>query len=220
MTAITLTRISAVTLALTIGLHAAEKTAAVDDALAVIGSARRVMTELPVLSGTEGFSTETFRTAIMEARGATPYEAFVTANAVVEIANASGTIASNLATFNVGWAALEVNWAFAALLGDSAAAARLLQESNTLIDYQAAFMANVEQAGNAGFASFYPKSEANSHAMILRRIASEMNLIALIPNALDPEGFIRQRMEVARNRLANTAEYIHYAGEAFTLIYY
>ena len=160
MTAITLTRISAVTLALTIGLHAAEKTAAVDDALAVIGSARRVMTELPVLSGTEGFSTETFRTAIMEARGATPYEAFVTANAVVEIANASGTIASNLATFNVGWAALEVNWAFAALLGDSAAAARLLEESNTLIGYQAAFMANVEQAGNAGIREFLPEERS------------------------------------------------------------
>lgn len=201
------------------GLHAADRSATLDDALAVVGSARRVLAEIPVLTGTEGFSTENFRNEILETRGATPYEAFVTANAVVEIANVSGSPLAQLTQFNAGWAALEVNWALATLLGDSAGAARLLGESNLLVNYQMVYMANVEGAGSAGL-GFYPKIEANSLAMTLRRIASEMNLIALIPNALDPEGFIRQRMEVARNRLGNTAEYIHYAGEAFTLLYY
>ncbi len=198
-------------------LHAVELPTSVDDALRVVGSARNTVAEMPVLSGTEDFDPDTFRETLMEARGATPYESFTTAQAVVQIANEAGTTAAQLTTFSIGWAALEVNWVFATLLGDSEAAALLLKESNALINYQALYMANVEQ-GRA-FVSFYPKIEANNFALTLRRTASEMNLISLIPNAMDPEGFVRQRMQVVYNSLTNAAEFVHNAGEAFTFYY-
>lgn len=204
--------------ALSLGmLHAAELPASVNDALRVVGSARNTVAEMPILTGTEAFDPDSFRETLMEARGATPYESFTTAQAVVQISNAAGTTAAQLTTFSIGWAALEVNWVFATLLGDSEAAELLLKESNALINYQAHYMANVEQGG--AFVSFYPKIEANNFALTLRRTASEMNLISLIPNAMDPEGFVRQRMQVAYNSLTNAADFVHSAGEAFTFYY-
>ena len=112
--------------------------------------------------------------------------------------------------FNVAWAALESNWLFATLLGDKEASVRLQRESNSLIAYQAAYMTNVKKG--AAFASFYPRLEANQHAMTLRITAANMNYILLIPNAMDPEGFLRQRLQVVYNRLTNTADFIHSAG--------
>ena len=217
MTATTRLGIIAVAALWSISLRAAELPDSVDDALQVLGSARRTVAEMPILTGTEAFNPDTFRETLREARGSTPYEAFTTAQDVVQIANASGTTVAQLATFGIGWAALDVNWVFATLLGDTEAAAQLLKESNALINYQGLYMANVEQGG--AFVSFYPKIEANNLALTLRRTASEMNLIALIPNAMDPEGFIRQRLQVVYNRLTNTAEFVHNAGEAFTFYY-
>lgn len=197
---------------------AAAEPAWVDDALRIVGSARQTVAEIPVLTGTEGFSIDTFRQMLMDSRGATPYESFVTAQAVVEVANTAGTTVEQLTVFNIGWAALEVNWVFASLLGETADATLLLGESNKLINYQSIYMANVQQ-GSASFVSYYPKIEANNHALNLRRTASEMNLISLIPNAMDPEGFLRQRLQVTYNRLTNAAEFIHNAGESFSFYY-
>ena len=217
MTATTRLGFIAVAALPSIALGAAELPDSVDDALQVVGSARRTVAEMPILTGTDEFNPDTFRETLTEARGATPYEGFTTAQAVVQVANGAGTTVSQLTTFNIGWAALEVNWVFATLLGDSEAAAQLLKESNLLINYQALYMANVEQGG--AFVSFYPKIEANNLALTLRRTASEMNLISLIPNAMDPEGFIRQRLQVVYNRLTNAAAFVHNAGEAFTFYY-
>lgn len=217
MTATSRLAITAVAVLSTNALHAAEFPDSVNDALRVVGSARRTVAEMQILTGTEAFDPDAFRQALMEARGATPYEAYTTAEAVVQVANGAGTTSAQLASFSIGWAALDVNWVFATLLGDTEAAAKLLTESNSLINYQALYMANVEQGG--AFASFYPRIEANSLALTLRRTASEMNLISLIPNAMDPEGFVRQRLQIAYNRLTNAAEFVHNAGEAFTFYY-
>lgn len=200
-----------------LAVHAAEVPASVNDALSVVGSARRAVAQLPVLAGTESFDLAAFRAMLIESRGATPYERYVTGQGLVEIANGAGTTAAQLTSFSVGWAALEVNWVYATLLGDEEAAKRLLQESNTLVNHQGLYMENVQRG--AAFVNFYPRIEANSLAMSLRRTAAEMNLISLIPNTIDPEGFVRQRMQVVFNRLVNAAEFIRSAGEAFTLYY-
>ena len=195
-------------------LAAAEKPAAVDDALEVVSAARRAVSTLPVLTGTEGFDVDAFRQLLEESRSATPYQGFITAEAVVTVANTGGTSVERLTLFNVGWTALEVNWLFATLLGNSADARTLLAESNLLVNYESLYMANIEQGG--AFVSFYPRIEANGFAMTLRRTASELNSMMLLPNAIDPEGFLRQRLQATFNRLTNAAEYIHNAGEAFS----
>ena len=199
-------------------LPAADQPASADDALEVVASARRAVAALPVLTGTEGFSVEALRQSLSDARGAAPYEDFLTAEAVAEFAKRASTTVEQLMLFNSGWTALEVNWLYATLLGDSESASRLLVESNRLVNLQSAYMGNVEQ-GTASFASFYTTIEGNSYALRLHRMASEMNLISLIPNEMDPEGYLRQRMQTAYNRLTNTAAFIHTASEAFSSPY-
>ena len=191
---------------------------AMDEAMEVLGAARAAVAEITLLSGTEGLDIEAFREALRASRGEVPYAGFETAAGIIEAANSGVTTAQQLVNFNVAWAALEVNWAYATLLGDTEASSRLGRESNLLINYEIQYMANVQQ-GNAAFASFYTQREANAVALTLHSAASEMNLIALIPDAMDPERFVRQRLQVTYNRLTNTADFVRSAGEAFAIYF-
>lgn len=198
-------------------LEGAQAAPTLEDAIRVVGSARATAAEVALLTGTEDFDIDAFREKLRTDRGAVPYEGLDTAAGVVQLANRGSTTVEQLVTFNVAWSALEVNWVFATLLGDAESASQLLQQSNLLINYEAQYMANVQQG--AAFVSFYAQNEANQFVLTLRRTASDMNLIALIPDAVDPEGFIRQRLQVGYNRLTNAADFIHSAGEAFAIFY-
>ncbi len=187
-----------------------------DDATRMVGSARAAVAEIALLSGTENFSIDALRSTLRESRGEQPYTDFDSSAKIVEFANSGATTTAQLLNFSLAWAALEVNWVFATLLGDEEASSLLMGESNRLINHEIQYMSNVER-GRGSFNSVYTRIEANRRALTLRRVASEMNLIAMIPDAMDPEGFIRQRMQVAYNRLTNAADFLVSAGEAFAV---
>ncbi len=206
--------LAAATAGMTLGVAGAAPS--LDEAMRVVGSARATVAETALLTGTENFDIEAFRNVLREARGEIPYAGFDTATGIVQFANTGTTTVEQLVNFSIAWSALEVNWVFATLLGDTQASSRLFQESNLLTSFESQYMANVQQ-GSAAFLSFYTQNEANGFALTLRRAASDMNLIALIPDTMDPEGFIRQRLQVAFNRLTNAADFVHSAGEAFSI---
>ena len=206
--------LAAATAGMSLGVAGAAPT--LDEAMRVVGSARATVAETALLTGTENFDIEAFRNVLREARGEIPYAGFDTATGIVQFANTGTTTVEQLVNFSIAWSALEVNWVFATLLGDTQASSRLFQESNLLTSFESQYMANVQQ-GSAAFLSFYTQNEANGFALTLRRAASDMNLIALIPDTMDPEGFIRQRLQVAFNRLTNAADFVHIAGEAFSI---
>ena len=191
---------------------------AMEEAMEVLGAARAAVAEITLLAGTEDLDIEAFREALRTSRGEIPYAGFETAAGIIEVANTGTTTAQQLVNFNVAWSALEVNWAYATLLGDAEASSRLGRESNLLINYEVQYMANVQQ-GSAAFASFYTQREAHAVTLTLHSAASEMNLIALIPDAMDPERFVRQRLQVAYNRLTNAAAFVKSAGEAFAIYF-
>ncbi len=195
---------------------AADAAPTLDDAIRVVGSARAAVAEIAVLTGTEDFNIEALRRSLRESRGEVPYEKFESAEAIIQFANSGATTVIQLVNFSIGWAALEVNWVYATLLGNTQASSRLLRESNRLVNYEVQYMVRVER-GTGAFASVYTRMAANRHAMVLHRVASETNLIAVIPVAMDPAGFLRQRLQVMYNRLTNTAHFVNSAGEAFAV---
>ncbi len=206
-----------VTLLLATASVAAEVPTGLDQALAVVGSARHAVEALPVLSGTEAFDVEAFRQSLRELRGETPYSAFLTAQDVVDLVSTSSTGSEQFMTFNVGWAALEVNWFYATLLGDREIADSISTQSAVLMSQNDWYFANVIQAGSVVFASiFRTRAEAGSLAMVLRSSAAGVSIAAYLPDAIDPEGFVRQRMQTVFDRLTNAAEFIRAAGEAYS----
>ena len=195
----------------------AEVADGLEQALGIVGSARRAVEALPVLTGTEEFDVETFRQSLRELRGDTPYTAFLTAQDVVDLVSTAGTGSDQLMKFNIGWAALEVNWFFATLLGDSETAEGLEAQSAVLMSQNDWYYSNVTQAASVVFASlFRTRAEAGSLAMILRSSAAGVSIAAYLPDAIDPEGFIRQRMNAVYDRLTNAAEFLRDAGEAYS----
>lgn len=198
-------------------LAATEAPVGLDQALKVVGSARHAVEALPVLTGTEAFDVETFRQNLRELRGETPYTSYLTAQDVVDLVSTSSTGSEQLMKFNIGWAALEVNWFYATLLGDDDMADSLAAQSAVLMSQNDWYFANVIQATSIVFASiFSTRSEAASLAMVLRSSAAGVSIAAYLPDAIDPEGFVRQRMQVVFDRLTNAAEFIRDAGEAYS----
>ena len=116
--------------------------------------------------------------------------------------------------------ALEVNWFYATLLGNTDSATSLLAESRSLIGQQSWYLSNILEGSHVVFANYFPKPEANGLAMALRRSAADINVAMYIPDAIDPEGFLRQRLRGVFNRLTNSADFIRDAGEAYTYSYY
>ena len=163
---------------------------------------------------------EAFRQTLRDLRGDTPYTAYLTAQNVVDLVGGASTAAEQLVAFDIGWAALEVNWFYATLLGNTDSATSLLAESRSLIGQQSWYLSNILEGSRVVFANYFPKPEANGLAMALRRSAADINVAMYIPDAIDPEGFLRQRLRGVFNRLTNSADFIRDAGEAYTYSYY
>ena len=186
-------------------------------ALQVVGSVQEAVAQSPVLTGTEGFDLEAFRQLLRDIRGDTPYSDFLTAESVEAFAAGAGTYSGFLAYFDVGWAALEVNWAVATLLGEGETAATLAQESQQLLSRHPLYVANVTgQAPGQVFAAYFPRYEASGLAMLLRQAAAQASLAAYLPDAADPEGHVRSRLRGLFDRLTNSADLIRDAGEAYS----
>ena len=184
----------------------------------VIGSVRRAVAEIPVLTGSEDFNLEAFRQSLLDLRGGAPYSNFLTANDVTDLVATAGTYSGHLTYFDIGWAALEINWVYATLLGDADTAAAIQAESNWLLGQHPLYVANVtSQSGYTVFANLYPRFEAGGLAMLLRQSAAQANLAAYIPEVADPEGNVRRRLQGVFDRLTNSADLIRDAAEAYSL---
>ena len=195
----------------------AEVAGGLEQALSVVGSARHAVEALPVLTGTEAFDVEAFRQRLAELRGDAPYSAFMTAQDVVDLVSTAGTGSDQMMKFNIGWAALEVNWLYATLSGDGETAKSLESQSAVLVSQLPWYYANVTQAATVVFASiFRTRAEAANLGMILRSTAADVGIAAYLPDAIDPEGFIRQRMNAVYDRLTNAADFLRDAGEAYS----
>ena len=210
-------RTASLTLLLGATLSGAEEADGLERALSIVGSARHAVEALPVLTGAEAFDVEIFRQRLRELRGEDPYTGFLTAQDVVDLVSTAGTGSDQLMKFNIGWAALEVNWFFATLLGDSETAESLDTHSAVLMSQNDWYYQNVTQAASVVFASlFRTRAEAGSLAMVLRTSATGVTIAAYLPDAIDPEGFVRQRMQAVFDRLTNAAEFLRDAGEAYS----
>ena len=197
-------------------LSANDLPAAVNEAVRVVGAARSAVLAVPVLTGTEGFDVEAFREALRASRGETPYTRFQTALDVTDLVATGSTYASQLAYFEIGWAALDVNWVFATLLGETDVAESIQAETDWLVANHQLYIINMTGQGGYGvFAAFFPRFEAANLAMLLRQNAATASLEAYIPEAIDPEGFVRQRLRGVFDRLTNSAEIIRDAGQAY-----
>ena len=187
-------------------------------AMEVVGSARATVSAIPVLSGTGGFDVDTFRQALRDTRGDVPYQAFPTALNITDFVGGATTYSGQLALYDIGWAALEVNWVYATLLGEEDQASSIQAESNWLLGQHDSYLFNVvNQPSYVVFASpFYQRNEAGSLSMAIRRAAADINIAAHIPNAVDPEGYVRQRLQSVFARLTNTADLIRDAAEAYS----
>ena len=187
-------------------------------AMRVVGMARAAVSAMPVLTGAEGFDVAAFRQALRDSRGDTPYQAFLTARDVTDFVGGATTYSAQLASYEIGWAALEVNWVYAILLGDEEQARSIQTECNWLLGQHPLYLSNVaDQPSYVVFASpFYQRNEASNLALSIRRVAADVNIAAHIPNAIDPEGFVRQRLQSTFRRLTNSADFIRDAGEAYS----
>ena len=187
-------------------------------AMEVVGVARASVSAMPVLSGAEGFDVDAFRQALRDLRGDVPYQAFLTARNVTDFVGGAGTYSAQLASYDIGWAALEVNWVYATLLGEEEQASTIQAESNWLLGQHDLYLSNViNQPSYVVFASpYYQRNEAGSLAMAIRRAAADINIAAHIPDSVDPEGYVRQRLRSLFTRLTNTAELIRDAGAAYS----
>ena len=197
---------------------AAEVSDSTQRAMDVVGVARAAVSAMPVLTGAEEFDVDTFRQALKDSRGDVPYESFLTARSVTDFVSGATTYSAQLMSFDIGWAALELNWVYAILLGDGEQAKSIQTESNWLLGQHDLYLANVaEQPSYVVFASpLYQRNEASDLAMSIRRVAADVNIAAHIPNAIDPEGYVRQRLRSVFQRLTNTADFIRDAGEAYS----
>ena len=198
--------------------YAAEIPDSAHSAMKVVGMARAAVSEMPVLTGAAGFDVDVFRQALRDSRGDVPYQAFLTARNVTDFVGGATTYSAQLASYDIAWAALEVNWVYAILLGDEDQANSIQTESNWLLGQHDLYLSNVvDQPSYVVFAStLYQRNEASNLAMSIRRVAADVNIAAHIPNAIDPEGYVRQRLQSVFRRLTNTADFIRDAGEAYS----
>ena len=199
-------------------LAAVEGPSGFAEARAITVAAGHVAEALPVLSGAETFDVEAFRTRLRELRGETPYSPFMTAQDVHAYVTTAVSGSDQFTRFNVGWASLEMNWFVATLLGDAETAEALEAETAILVGQDAWYYSNVIQSGSVVFSTvFRTLEEAASLSMVLRSTAAGIGLGAYLPDAIDPEGFVRQRMSALFDRLTNAAEFLRDAGEAYSI---
>ena len=189
-------------------------------ALQAVAEAPATDSELPILSGTEGFDVEAYRSRFGEP-GSVRFPEFQTAQAVVDGLAGASTGAARLASFEIGFATLEYNWFVATVAGDPELAKMLSAEIAALRQlHQTVIAVLVYPSDVSPFASlFYTRPEAGQLAMLLRRMASSAAFEQHLPRALDPEGYLGARMRAVHSRLTNSADLILAAAEAFAIYY-
>lgn len=187
------------------------------EAMEVVRSAGDIVEALPVLTGTEAVDVASFRSTLRTLRGESPYTTFMTGQDVTQLVATGRTHGSHLTFFEMGWAALDVNWVFATLLGDADVADALARESVAIHAQHGLYVDAVVNAPQGPvFANFFPRFEAHRYAMLLRQSAAQAHLAAYIPDVIDPEGFVRQRLRNLFERMTNSADLIRDAGEAYS----
>lgn len=183
-----------------------------------VAAAHRVEITTPVLTGTEGLDVDGVR-QLFGVHGELAIPGFETAQGVLDAIAGTSTGASRLTSLEIGLAALEYNWFVATLVGDQPLSTRLSGEIRSLMAvYDTMADDLVTPTILTPFASaFYPRIEAGQLVMSLRRMAGSAVFRMHIPQIVDPEGYLRQRMNATYARLTNTADLIMDAAEAYSL---
>ncbi|MDE0262799.1 MAG: hypothetical protein OXJ37_10405 [Bryobacterales bacterium] len=183
-----------------------------------VAGAHHVEIAAPVLTGTEGLDVDGVR-QLFGVSGELAIPGFETAQGVLDGIAGTSTGASRLTSLEIGLAALEYNWFVATLVGDQPRSSELAAEVRSLIAvYDTMADDVVTPTILPPFASaFYPRIEAGQLVMSLRRMAGSAIFRMHIPQVVDPEGYLRQRMNATYARLANTADLIMDAAEAYSL---
>ena len=182
-----------------------------------VASAQRVNTAIPVLTGTENLDVDSVRQQF-RVEGELAIPGYDTAQGILDLIAGTSTGASRLTSLEIGLAALEYNWFVATLLGNQSLSATLAAEVRSLMAvYDEIADDLVTPTVLTPFGSvFYSRSEAGQLVMSLRRMAGSAIFRLHIPQAVDPEGYLRQRMTATHSRLTNTADLIMDAAEAYS----
>ncbi len=188
--------------------------------LRAVIAAQAVEAEIPVLSGTEGFDVEDYRARFGAVLTALAPEQKAAQDVLDDLAG-SRSGAERLASFEIAVAALEYHWFVATVVGNQDLAATLDAEIFKLRQVRAAVVRQLVSPGeiNPFVSLFYTRPEAGQLAMQLRWIASSSAFNQSLPEAVDPEGFLSARMRTVHARLANTADLVMAAAEAFAVYY-
>lgn len=188
------------------------------DVARTLASAQRVHMASPVLTGTEGFDVDAVRQRY-GVHGELALPGYETAQGILDAIAVTSTGASRLTSLEIGLAALEYNWFVATLVGDQSLSSSLAGEIRSLMAvYDTIADDLVTPTILTPFASvFYPRIEAGQLVMSLRRMAGSAIFRMHIPRIVDPEGYLRQRMNATYARLTNTADLIMDAAEAYSL---
>lgn len=183
-----------------------------------LASAQRVHMASPVLTGTEGLDVDAVRQRY-GVHGELALPGYETAQGILDAIAVTSTGASRLTSLEIGLAALEYNWFVATLVGDQPLSSRLSAEIRSLMAVYDTIAGDlVTPTILTPFASaFYPRIEAGQLVMSLRRMAGSAIFRMHIPQIVDPEGYLRQRMNATYARLTNTADLIMDAAEAYSL---
>ncbi len=207
-----ITMIAAVTVSVA-GTAAERIPAPFEQALKQVTAIPRV----PVLTGTEGFAVDRIREGFGDS-GEVPLSAFQTAEDVLNGLAPVSTGSGRLTSLEIGLAALEYNWLVTTLVGDQALASSLASEiTRVSAVYDSILNDVVYPSALVPFASvYYTRQEAGQLAMSLRRMAGSAIFEMHIPDLVDPEGYLRQRMRATYLRLTNTADLIMAAGDAYS----
>lgn len=169
--------------------------------------------EPPALTGTEGFSLSALRASLRAA----PYYSTLTAQDVQDRVDGradGGEGQSKVVIEIVGWAILKLNWARATLLADIDAADRFEGEARKvassvfrlrgadLLEYWTGLRSADPKVPEGGFYRW-----ASLQYGFIVQIASivERESVAL-PDAFDPEGYVRQTLEHTSQELTRTAD--------------
>ncbi len=182
-----------------------------------VASAQRVNMAASVLTGTENLDVDSVRQQF-GVHGELAIPGYDTAQGILDLIAGTSTGASRLTSLEIGLAALEYNWFVATLVGDESLSSRLAAEVRSLMAvYDEIADDLVTPTVLTPFASvFYPRNEAGQLVMSLRRMAGSAIFRLHIPQVVDPEGYLRQRMTATHARLTNTADLIMDAAEAYS----
>ena len=145
--------------------------------------------------------------------------AYETVQGILDLIAGTSTGDSRLTLLEIGLAALEYNLFVATLVGDQPLSSELAGEIRSLMAvYDTIADDLVSPTILTPLASaFYPRIEAGQLVMSLRRMAGSAIFRMHIPQIVDPEGYLRQRMNATYARLTNTADLIMDAAEPCSL---